>query len=67
MNRTSLDFAAKIYKETEGNPKYIYEIICYLYMNNFIYVNNNGEWVLNEVDFEGINLFSILIIRFLIK
>ncbi|HYF81632.1 MAG TPA: hypothetical protein VEB00_01190, partial [Clostridia bacterium] len=56
MDRPCLDFAAKVYKQTEGNPKFIYEIIYFLYINNHIYVNDKGEWVLNEIDFDKLNL-----------
>ncbi len=55
MDKAPLDFAAKIFKETEGNPNYIYEVIYYLYINGYIYVDDQGEWVLNEVDISGIN------------
>ncbi|HYF75425.1 MAG TPA: hypothetical protein VD757_02455, partial [Candidatus Nitrosocosmicus sp.] len=56
MDKPCLDFAAKVYKETEGNPKFIYEIIYFLFINNHIYINNNLEWVLNEIDFDNLNL-----------
>ncbi len=56
MDEPVLDFAAKIYKETEGNPKLIYEIIYFLFMNNLIYVNEEGGWVLNRIDLSSINL-----------
>ncbi|NLK34476.1 MAG: protein kinase, partial [Gracilibacteraceae bacterium] len=56
MDRPFLDFAAKIYKETEGNPKLIYEIIYFLFINNHIYVNDKGEWVLNKIDLDNLNL-----------
>ncbi|MGE5631467.1 MAG: tetratricopeptide repeat protein, partial [Caulobacteraceae bacterium] len=55
-DKSPLDFAAKIYKQTEGNPGFIYEVIYYLFINDYIYVNDEGEWVLNEVDLENINL-----------
>ncbi|MHB1394847.1 MAG: diguanylate cyclase [Clostridia bacterium] len=56
MDKPYLDFAAKVYKETEGNPKFIYEIIYFLFINNHIYINDKGEWVLNELDFDNLNL-----------
>ncbi|HWR60170.1 MAG TPA: AAA family ATPase, partial [Clostridia bacterium] len=56
MDRPCLDFAAKVYKETEGNPRFIYEIIYFLVMNAHIYVNDKGEWVLDKVDFGALNL-----------
>ncbi|MFZ5354132.1 MAG: tetratricopeptide repeat protein, partial [Bacillota bacterium] len=56
MDKAPLDFAANIYKETEGNPNYIYEVIYLLYINNFIFVDDNGEWVLNNIDFNNIKL-----------
>gem|GEM_PF-2036817 len=54
MDRPCLDFAANVYKETEGNPKYIYEIIYFLFINDYIYVNDKGEWVLNEINFDNL-------------
>ncbi|MEA4846547.1 MAG: protein kinase, partial [Clostridiaceae bacterium] len=56
MDKPFLDFAAKVYKETEGNPKFIYEIIYFLFINNHIYVNDKGEWVLNRIDLGSLNL-----------
>ncbi len=56
MDKPCLDFAAKVYKETEGNPKFIYEIIYYLFLNSLIFVNEKGEWVLNQIDFDNLNL-----------
>jgi len=56
MDKPFLDFAAKVYKETEGNPKFIYEIIYFLVINNHIFVNDKGEWVLNRVDLNKLNL-----------
>ena len=55
-DKAPLDFAANIYKETEGNPKYIYEIMNLLFSRNYIYVNDAGEWVLTNIDFNNINL-----------
>ena len=56
MDKPFLDFAARIYKETEGNPKLIYEIIYFLFMNNHIYIDDNGEWVLSKIDLSSFNL-----------
>ncbi|HYE83199.1 MAG TPA: hypothetical protein VEG39_13670, partial [Clostridia bacterium] len=56
MDRPCLDFATKVYKETEGNPKFIYEIMYFLFINKHIYVNDKGEWILNKIDFDTLNL-----------
>ncbi len=56
MDKAPLDFATNIYKETEGNPNYIYEIIYLLYVNNYIYVDNKGEWTFSNVDLNSIKL-----------
>ncbi|MGE5676684.1 MAG: protein kinase, partial [Pseudomonadota bacterium] len=56
MEKPCLDFSAKVFKETEGNPRFIYEVIYFLVINNHIYVNDKGEWVLEEVDFNALNL-----------
>jgi diguanylate cyclase (GGDEF)-like protein len=56
MDQAPLDFAANIYKETEGNPSYIYELIYLLYNKNLIYVEEDGNWYLKHIDFKKYKL-----------
>jgi diguanylate cyclase (GGDEF)-like protein len=56
MDKAPLDFAANIYKETEGNPSYIYELLYLLYNKKLIYVQNDGTWYFKEIDFKKLNL-----------
>jgi diguanylate cyclase (GGDEF)-like protein len=51
-----LDFAANIYKETEGNPSYIFELIYLLYNQNLIYVKDNGTWHFKNINFKKLNV-----------
>ena len=56
MDKPPVDFAAKIYKETEGNPCLVHEMIHALFLEKHIYIDNRGKWVLTEVDFSKIHL-----------
>jgi len=56
MDKAPLDFAASIYKETEGNPSYIYELICLLYNKNLIYVEEDGSWQIKNINFKKLNV-----------
>ncbi|NLM43191.1 MAG: protein kinase, partial [Clostridiales bacterium] len=51
-----IDFTAQIYKETDGNPNMIYEIIYSLYADKHIYVDDRGHWVFDKVDLSKLNL-----------
>ena len=65
MDKAPLDFAANIYKETEGNPSYIYELIDLLYNKKLIYVEEDGSWYLKNIDFKkyklSLNINEIII------
>ncbi len=56
MDQAPLDFAANIYKETEGNPNHIYELIYLLYNKKQITVGDDGNWKLKGVDFKKLKL-----------
>jgi len=51
-----IDFIAQIYKETDGNPYMIYEIIFTLYTDKHIYVDERGHWVFDKVDLTKLKL-----------
>jgi diguanylate cyclase (GGDEF)-like protein len=51
-----LDFTTNVFKQTEGAPEYIYNIIYMLFNNKSIYVNDEGRWVFDNVNFENISL-----------
>jgi len=51
-----IDFIAQIYKETDGNPYMVYEIIYSLYVDKYIFVNDKGNWVFDKVDLSKLNL-----------
>jgi tetratricopeptide (TPR) repeat protein len=55
-----LSFTANVFKHTEGAPVYIYNLIYMLFSNKSIYVNDEGHWVFNDVNFDRIDLFSNL-------
>jgi len=55
-DKAPLDFAANIYKETEGNPSYIYELIYLLYDRNLIYVGEDGSWNFKSIDFKKFSI-----------
>ncbi len=55
MDAAPINFAAKVYKETEGNPYFVYETIYELFLDNRIYVDDRGQWVFDDVDFSKIN------------
>lgn len=56
MGKAPIDFAAKLYRETEGNPYLVYKTIYAIFLDKHIYVDDKGNWVLNNVDFSKINL-----------
>lgn len=66
MDKPPIDFAAKIYKETAGNPCLVHEMIHALFLEKHIYVDNRGKWVFNEVDFTKIHL-SLNIIEIILN
>ncbi len=39
-----VNFSARIFKETGGNPRYIEEVIKNLFVNGELYINDNGYW-----------------------
>lgn len=51
-----VDFIAQIYKETDGNPYMVYEIIYSLYVDKHIFANSKGNWVFDNVDLSKLNL-----------
>ena len=55
-DKAPLELAANIYKETEGNPNYIYELIHLLFNKNLIYVEDNGTWNFRDIDFKKLNV-----------
>ena len=56
MDTAPINFAAKIYKETEGNPYFVYETIYALFLDNHIYIDDKGKWALDSVDLSKINI-----------
>ncbi|MCK9217482.1 MAG: diguanylate cyclase [Firmicutes bacterium] len=56
MSNAPIDFAAKVYRETEGNPHLVYETICAAFSEKLIYVDDKGNWVLKDIDFSKITL-----------
>lgn len=56
MDTAPINFAAKVYKETEGNPYLIYETIYALFLDKHIYIDDKGKWVLDDVDLSKINI-----------
>lgn len=51
-----IDFIAQIYKETDGNPYMVYETMYSLYVDKYIFVNDKGNWVFDNVDMSKLNL-----------
>lgn len=64
MDCPPVEFAAKVYKETEGNPCLVHETIYALFLDKHIHTDNKGNWVFKDVDFSKIHL-SIDIIEIL--
>ncbi|MGB7605514.1 MAG: tetratricopeptide repeat protein, partial [Lutisporaceae bacterium] len=56
IEQAPLDFAANVYKETEGNPNHIYELIYLLYDKKLISVGEDGNWKLKGVDFKKLKI-----------
>ncbi|MFZ5354133.1 MAG: protein kinase, partial [Bacillota bacterium] len=56
MEYVPLDFVTKVFKETEGSPDYIYEIIYMLYTNGSIFVDDNGSWNFDNVDMDKLSM-----------
>lgn len=44
MNRKPMSFATFLYKETDGNPRYIEEIIKSLFVRKELFINQDGVW-----------------------
>ena len=56
MSSAPIDFAAKVYRETEGNPSLVHETIYAAFSEKLIYTDDKGNWVLNNIDFSKITL-----------
>ncbi|MDD3706429.1 MAG: hypothetical protein PHC45_10270, partial [Clostridiaceae bacterium] len=54
-DKVPYEFAKLIYEKTKGSPNYIFDIIQMLYSNNNIYVNDEGYWVFDKVNYEVLN------------
>ena len=55
-DKAPLDFVANVYKETEGNPSYVYELIYLLFNKNLIYVETDGTWQFKDIEFKKLNV-----------
>ncbi|MBS4537214.1 diguanylate cyclase [Clostridium sp. D2Q-11] len=44
MNIKPINFATHIYKETDGNPRYIEEVMKNLFAREELYINEDGLW-----------------------
>ena len=53
-----LSFTANVFKHTEGAPEYIYNLIYMLFSKKNIYVNDEGRWVFDDVNFDNIDFSS---------
>ncbi|HPW40519.1 MAG TPA: diguanylate cyclase [Bacillota bacterium] len=56
LDKVPYEFAKTIYDKTKGSPDYIYDTIYMLFSNNSIYVNDKGYWVLDNVNYELLNV-----------
>ncbi|MGO1370603.1 MAG: diguanylate cyclase [Senegalia sp. (in: firmicutes)] len=44
MNKKAMNFSTFLYKETDGNPRYIEEIIKNLFVRKELFINEDGVW-----------------------
>jgi diguanylate cyclase (GGDEF)-like protein len=51
-----LDFITNVFKHTEGAPEYIYNLVYMLFNNKSIYVNDEGYWAFDKVNFDNIDM-----------
>jgi len=56
MDKTPYDFAKMIYDKTKVITEQVYDIIYMLFSNNNIFVDDNGCWVLDKVNYELMKL-----------
>ncbi len=56
MSEAPYNFTKIIYEKTKGSPEYIYDILYMLFSNNNIFVDDNGCWILDKVDYDSLNL-----------
>ena len=59
-NYVPLDFTTNVFKQSDGAPEYIYDIVYMLFSNKSIYVNDEGNWVFDNVNFDNVDLLSNL-------
>lgn len=57
-----IELTAKVMRDAHGNLKLIKDVIKNLYSKGYIYVNNNGEWVLND-QYDDFNASSLIKVR----
>ena len=55
-DKVPFEFAAKLYRLTDGSPDYINELINILFSSGAIYVDDKGKWVLEKIDIEDMNI-----------
>lgn len=47
-------FSEAIYKESQGNPKKVKDILSYIYNDGQLYMYKNGNWRMNKSDYSDI-------------
>ncbi len=56
IEEVPINFIAQIYQETDGNPYMVYEIMYSLYLDKHIFIDDEGQWVFDNVDLSKLNL-----------
>lgn len=63
MGYVNAEFSSILFKESDGKPKRIEELVSYLYNEGQLYINEKGKWALDIDDYSDIYIPTNIDIR----